>query len=77
MDDVVEWYLHGTFGVQVWLDPGPAGRSTGVLEVSDLDRRTAELEGEGLPYEGPHAATASRIAQPGDPDGNRIVITGA
>ena len=47
-----------------------------VLEESDLDGRAAELDAEGLPYEGPQAVTASRIVQLDDPDGNRIVITG-
>jgi catechol 2,3-dioxygenase-like lactoylglutathione lyase family enzyme len=76
MDGLAEWHLHDAFGIQVWLDPERAGRSTMVLEESDLDRRTAELDIEGLRYDGPQAVTASRIVQLDDPDGNRIVITG-
>jgi predicted enzyme related to lactoylglutathione lyase len=77
MDGLDEWHLHDTFGIQVWLDPERAGRSTIVLDESDLDRRAAELDAEGLLYEGPQAVTASRVVQMADPDGNRIVITGA
>jgi hypothetical protein len=76
MDGLVEWHLHDAFGIQVWLDPERAGRSTMVLEESNLDGRSAELEAEDLSYEGPQAATASRIVQLDDPDGNPIVITG-
>jgi catechol 2,3-dioxygenase-like lactoylglutathione lyase family enzyme len=76
MDGLVEWHLHDAFGIQVWLDLQRAGRSTMVLEESDLDGRAAELDAEGLPYEGPQAVTASRIVQVEDPDGNRIVMSG-
>jgi hypothetical protein len=55
---------------------GAQADSTMVLEESDLDGRAAELDAEGLPYEGPQAVTASRIVRLDDPDGNRIVITG-
>jgi catechol 2,3-dioxygenase-like lactoylglutathione lyase family enzyme len=75
MDGRVEWHLHDAFGIQVWVDPDRAGRSTMVLEESDLDGPAAELDAEGLPYEGPQAVTASRIVQLDDPDGNRIVIS--
>lgn len=52
MDGLVEWHLHDAFGIQVWLDPQRAGRSTMVHEESDLDRRAAELDAEGLPTRG-------------------------
>ena len=77
-DGLVEWHLlYDAVGIQVWLDPERAGRSTMVLDESDLDGRVAELDAEGLPYEGPQAVTASRVVQLADPDGNRVVITGA
>jgi catechol 2,3-dioxygenase-like lactoylglutathione lyase family enzyme len=76
MDGLVEWHLHNAFGIQVWLDPKRAGRSTMVLEESDLNGRVAELDAEGLPYEGPQTVTVSRVVQLDDPDGNRIVMSG-
>ena len=76
MDGLVEWHLDAAFGIQVWVDPERAGRSTMVLDESDLDRRAAELDAEELAYDGPQAVTAGRIVQLDDPDGNRIVITG-
>jgi hypothetical protein len=48
-----------------------------VLDESDLDGRAAALDTARLTYEGPQRVTASRIIQLVDPDGNRIVITGA
>ena len=77
MDGLVEWHLGDAFGIQVWLDSERAGRSTMVLDESDLDGRAAELDAVGLPYEGPQEVTASRIVQLTDPDGNRVVISGA
>jgi catechol 2,3-dioxygenase-like lactoylglutathione lyase family enzyme len=77
MDGLVEWHLGEAFGIQVWLDPQRAGHSAMVLDESDLDGRAAALDTARLTYEGPQRVTASRIIQLVDPDGNRIVITGA
>jgi predicted enzyme related to lactoylglutathione lyase len=76
MDGLVEWHLGEAFGIQVWLDPERAGRSTMVLDESDLDARATTLDAAGLSYQGPQAVTASRVVQLADPDGNQIVITG-
>jgi catechol 2,3-dioxygenase-like lactoylglutathione lyase family enzyme len=77
MDGLIEWHLGDGFGVQVWRDVQRAGRSAMVLDESDLDGRADALGSAGLPYEGPQQVTASRIVELADPDGNRIVITGA
>jgi catechol 2,3-dioxygenase-like lactoylglutathione lyase family enzyme len=77
MDGLVEWHLSDTFGIQLWLDPQRAGHAAMVLDESDLDGRAAALDAAGLAYEGPQEVTASRIVQLADPDGNRIVISGA
>ena len=37
MDGLIEWHLGQSFGVQVWLDPTRAGRSSMVIDESDLD----------------------------------------
>lgn len=77
MDGLVEWHLSDAFGVQVWAEPDRAGHSSMVLDESDLDARVAELDRAGLRYDGPQNVTASRILVLADPDGNRVVITGA
>lgn len=76
MEGLAEWYLDETFGVQVWAEPGRAGRSTMVLDESDLDVRAAYLEGVGIEHVGPWEASKTRIVQVRDPDGNRVVFTG-
>jgi catechol-2,3-dioxygenase len=77
MDGLVEWHLAETFGVQVWAEPDRAGHSSMVLHESDLDARIAELDRAGIQHDGPQDATASRLLLLADPDGNRIVFTGA
>lgn len=76
MEGLLEWHLTDTFGVQVWLDPARAGRSSLVLAESDLDAVAARLSGAGLSHEGPQPATSSRVLTLTDPDGNQAVITG-
>lgn len=76
MDGLLEWHLQDLFGVQVWLDPDRAGRSTIVLDESDLDAFAARLNAAGLDHHGPQAVTASRALILTDPDGNQIVATG-
>lgn len=77
MDGLVEWHLTDAFGVQGWADPDRAGRSSMTLDESDLDARVAELDRNGIAYDGPQDVTASRIVLVADPDGNSIVVTGA
>jgi hypothetical protein len=77
MDGLVEWHLAETFGVQVWAEPDRAGHSTMVLHESDLDPRVADLDRAGIEHDAPQDVTASRILPLVDPDGNRVVFTGA
>jgi hypothetical protein len=77
MDGLVEWHLGGTFGVQVWAEPERAGRSSIVLGESDLDGLAARLTEAGIEHPGPQQASASRVLPLQDPDGNRVVFTGA
>src|SRR5262245_37378646 len=76
MDGLVEWHLAPAFDVQVWLEPDRAGRSSMVLDDSDLDTRVKELERAGIGHGGIQDVTASRILQLVDPDGKRVVFTG-
>lgn len=77
MPGLLEWHLADTFGVQVWAEPGRAGHSSMVLDESDLDALVARLDEAGVAYDGPQDVTSSRILSLLDPDGNRVVFTGA
>jgi catechol-2,3-dioxygenase len=76
MDGLLEWHLADTFGVQVWAEPERAGRSSMVLDETDLDALAARLAEAGIPNAGPEQATSSRILRLEDPDGNRLVFAG-
>ncbi len=77
MPGLLEWHLADAFGVQVCAEPERAGHSTMVLDESDLDSAAARLDRTGIEHSGPQDATSSRILPLADPDGNRIVLTGA
>jgi hypothetical protein len=76
MDGLVEWRLGDTMGVQVWTDRERAGRSSLVLDATDLDALADRLDRAGLSHPGVQSVTASRILQLEDPDGNTVVVTG-
>jgi catechol 2,3-dioxygenase-like lactoylglutathione lyase family enzyme len=77
MGGLFEWHLADTFGVQVWAEPERAGGSCVVLDESDLDALVAHLDEVGIAHQGPQHASSSRILPLADPDGNRLVFTGA
>lgn len=77
MAGLLEWHLVEGFGVQVWSEPERAGRSTVVLEVSDLDGVAERLTAAGIDHAGPEPGGGVRILPLTDPDGNRVVLTGA
>ena len=76
MDGLIEYHLSDSFGIQVWSEPDRAGRSTVVLDVSDLDALVSRLTEVGVDHPGPQPASSSRILPLNDPDGNRLVFTG-
>lgn len=76
MEGLIEWHLTETFGVQVWAEPERAGRSSIVLDETDLDALAARLDEAGISHPGPEQATSSRILRLEDPDGNRLLFTG-
>ncbi|PZS17650.1 MAG: glyoxalase [Pseudonocardiales bacterium] len=77
MAGLLVWHLADSFGVQVWADPVRAGNSTMVLDESDLAGVAAHLDRAGIAHPDPQDATSSQILPLQDPDGNRIVFTGA
>jgi len=76
MSGLLEWHFGPTCGLQVWSEPERAGRSTVVLDETDLDGLAARLATEGIEHGAIERVTASRALQLADPDGNRIVLTG-
>jgi len=77
MGGLLEWHLADSFGVQIWAEPARAGKSTMVLDESDLVAVAAHLDRVGIAHEDPQDATSVRILPLQDPDGNRIVFIGA
>lgn len=77
MPGLIEWHLGDSFGLQVWSEPDRAGRSSVVLEETDLDGAAAHATDVGIAHEGPQLGGGARILQLADPDGNRVVLTGA
>ena len=62
--------------MQVWAEPGRAGHSSVVLEVTDLDAAASHATEVVVQHDGPQPGGGARILQLTDPDGNRVVFTG-
>ncbi|MGY1784585.1 VOC family protein [Geodermatophilus sp. SYSU D00698] len=77
MDGLLEWHLTDSAGVQVWREPGRSGRSTVVIGAADLDATAQDLAAAGVAHDGPEPGGGSRVLRLTDPDGNRVVVTGA
>lgn len=77
MPGLIEWRLGDTFGVQVWSEPDRAGQSSVVLEETELDAAAARAAEAGIGHDGPRPGGGARILPLTDPDGNRVVLTGA
>lgn len=76
MPGLLEYHLGDSFGVQVFLEPDRAGRSSIVLSESDLDAAAARLRDAGITDADAAAISAGRALQLTDPDGNRVVLVG-
>lgn len=77
MPGLIEWHLGEAIGLQVWAEPDRAGNSSVVLNETDLDVAAARLTAAGIDHAGPQPGGGARILQVSDPDGNRLVFTGA
>lgn len=77
MPGLIEWHLGDAFGVQVWSDSDRAGHSSVVLDETDLDAAAVRLTAAGIGHDGLQPGGGARILQLTDPDGNRVVLTGA
>jgi catechol 2,3-dioxygenase-like lactoylglutathione lyase family enzyme len=77
MPGLVEWHLGESYGLQVWSESHRAGQSTVVLEETDLEEAAAHAAAVGISHDGAQPGGGARILQLADPDGNRVVLTGA
>lgn len=77
MPGLLEWHLGDSFGVQVWSEPDRAGKSSVVLDETDLDAAAERLTLAGIDHGDLQPGGGARILQLTDPDGNRVVLTGA
>lgn len=76
MPGLSEWRFADEFGIQIWVEPDRAGRSTAVLVESDLDSLAERLRASGVDHGGPQPGGGQRILPVSDADGNRIVFSG-
>ncbi|WP_020660537.1 VOC family protein [Amycolatopsis benzoatilytica] len=76
MPGLLEWHLGKDFGLQVWSEPDRAGRSTVVLDDTDLDTVAARAGEIGIAHDGPQPGGGARVLLLADPDGNRVVYSG-
>jgi predicted enzyme related to lactoylglutathione lyase len=77
MEGLLEWSVTGDCGLQVWVEPGRAGRSTVLLATDELDATAARLSELGIARGAPEAGGGRRLLQLTDPDGNRVVVLGS
>ena len=76
MDGLLEWRVSDGGGVQVWVEPQRAGRSTVLLATDDLDAVAARLAASGTATRGIERGGGARVLRLTDPDGNRVVLLG-
>ena len=76
MDGLLEWRVSDGGGVQVWVEPERAGRSTVLLATDDLDAVAARLAASGTATRGIEQGGGARVLRLTDPDGNRVVLLG-
>ena len=74
MDSLAEWHLLDAGIVQVFHDPGKAGRTTVNFFVDDLDERLARLTDQRIPTTDPLtvAGGRQRLVTCADPAGNQL-----
>lgn len=76
MSGLLEWHPAPGAGVQIWAEPDRAGRSSIVIQEASFDALADRLSAAGIDHGGPQSGGGQRILQVGDPDGNRIVLSG-
>ena len=74
MAGLLEWRPVGGAGLQVWQEPGRAGRSTVVLGIEDVETEVARLREAGLQPVGAQPGGGGQVVELRDPDGNRAVL---
>ncbi|MFP3990477.1 VOC family protein [Streptomyces sp. E11-3] len=75
MDGLAEWYLGGAGAIQLFQDPDRAGSALLTLSVSDVDKYTSLVTGNGLAPEPPENTSGGfRISTLSDPSGNTVTL---
>ncbi|MFF4768231.1 VOC family protein [Streptomyces sp. NPDC001255] len=72
---LADWHLTDGGWLQVFTDPGHAGKALINLAVTDLDTELAALAAQGIAADATTAAKDRvRFASVHDPDGNRLTL---
>ncbi len=75
VDDVAEWQLADNAWLQVGVDPERAGYTTVIIGVNDIDVQRSFCEKAGVPLgEVVEIPGVIKMAETGDPDGNKVVF---
>ncbi|WP_345681952.1 hypothetical protein [Novipirellula caenicola] len=72
-----EWHHGHNTGLQLFLDPAAAGKSTVTFIVSDLDSERQSLADQNLDPGEIEEGDSARLVRLHDPDGNLVVIAQA
>jgi predicted enzyme related to lactoylglutathione lyase len=74
MDGIAEWQLAENAWIQVSVDPEPAGHTTVVIGVADLDTQRSACEAAGVKIGDVNDYGFIRTAEAVDPAGNKILF---
>jgi hypothetical protein len=64
MDGLIEWHFGSSCGLQVWSEPDRAGRSSVVLEETDLDGAAGHATQTGIAHAGLRAVVPASCSWP-------------
>lgn len=73
-DGVAEWQIAENAWIQVSSDPAPAGQTTVVIGVSDIDAQRAQCEAAGATWGEVNDYGFIKAAEGRDPAGNTITF---
>ncbi|MEU8413108.1 VOC family protein [Amycolatopsis japonica] len=74
MEGVAEWLIAGSAGIQVAHDPEPAGKSTVVIGVEDIDETVGDLAERGVECGPVQDFGFVKVTEIVDPAGNKVTF---
>jgi len=74
MEGVAEWQIAENAWIQVSVDPDPAGRSTVVVGVGDIDAQSASCAAAGVTVGEINDYGFIKTAEAVDPAGNKVLF---